>query len=102
MVDMFHQKSYNVLIGRFQHFSFQARLGWLGGLSHVRTVMFCLYRYPHDFMMEILKKEDIHVTVSFVVFTIVYGTISSILGTYIVRVLDKRCKNDRHSSNSDR
>ena len=22
-----------------------ARMGWLGGLSHVRAVMFCLYRY---------------------------------------------------------
>ena len=28
-------------------------------------------------------------TVSFVIFTIVYGTVSSILGTYIVRILDK-------------
>lgn len=71
-------------------------------LSHVRTAMFCLYKYPHDFMTEIPKKEDMHVTVSFVIFTIVYGTVSSILGTYIVRILDKKCKNDRHSSNSDR
>ena len=39
-------------------------------------------------------------TVSFVIFTIVYGTVSSILGTYIVRILDKKCKNDRHSSDS--
>lgn len=31
-------------------------------------------------------------TVSFVIFTIVYGTVSSILGTYIVRILDKKCK----------
>ena len=36
-------------------------------------------------------------TVSFVIFTIVYGTVSSILGTYIVRFLDKRHKNNRHS-----
>ena len=49
-----------------------------------------------------IKKEDIHMTVSFVIFTIVYGTVSSILGTYIVRILDKKCKNDRHSSDSDR
>ena len=55
-------------------------------LSHVRTAMFCLYKYPHDFMTEIPKKEDIHMTVSFVIFTIVYGTVSSILGTYIVRI----------------
>ena len=41
-------------------------------------------------------------TVSFVIFTIVYGTVSSILGTYIVRILDKKCKNDRHSSDSAR
>lgn len=53
-------------------------------------------------MSEIPKKEDIHMTVSFVIFTIVYGTVSSILGTYIVRILDKKCKNDRHSSDSDR
>ena len=53
-------------------------------------------------MTEIPKKEDIHMTVSFVIFTIVYGTVSSILGTYIVHILDKKCKNDRHSSDSDR
>ena len=63
-------------------------------LSHVRTAMFCLYKYPHDFMTEIPKKEDMHVTVSFVIFTIVYETVSSIF--------DKKCKNDRHSSDSDR
>ena len=43
-------------------------------------------------MTEIPKKEDIHMTVSFVIFTIVYGTVSSILGTYIVRILDRNAK----------
>ena len=41
-------------------------------------------------------------TVSFVIFTIVYGTVCIILGTYIVRFLYNKCKNDRHSSDSDR
>lgn len=31
-------------------------------------------------------------TVSFVIFTIVYGTVSSILGTYIVRILIRNAK----------
>ena len=31
-------------------------------------------------------------TVSFVIFTIVYGTVSSILDTYIVCILNKKCK----------
>ena len=50
-------------------------------LSHVRTAMFCLYKYPHDFMTEIPKKEDIHMTVSFVIFTIVGGLKLTTLGS---------------------
>ena len=34
-------------------------------------------------------------TIEAIIITIVYGTVSSILATYIVRAFDKR-KNDRH------
>lgn len=74
-----------------QHFNL-ARLRWLGGLSHIRTVMFCLYRYPHDIMQEILTKEDNVVTLSVIIITIVYGTVSSVLATYIVRFIDKKAQ----------
>lgn len=72
-----------------------ARMGRLGGLSHVRAVMLCLsYRNPFE---EILKKGERCVTdvLSFII-GILGRIISGIFTTYIVRFIDKLVhKNNR-------
>ena len=47
-------------------------------------------------MTKIPIKEDTYVTTSVVFLTIVYGTMSSVLGIYVVRFLDRMHKNNRH------
>ena len=73
-----------------------ARMGRLGGLSHVRAVMSCLsYRNPFK---EILKKGERYVTevVNFII-GILGRIISGLFTTYIVRLIDKLAhKNNRH------
>ena len=62
-------------------------------LSHISAVMLCLsYTYPRSNTLEILKKEDKEVTLSVIIITIVYGTASSVLATYIVRLIDKKAQ----------
>ena len=43
-------------------------------------------------MQEILGRRIKKVTLSVIIITIVYGTVSSILATYIVRYLDKKAQ----------
>ena len=43
-------------------------------------------------MQEILGRRIKKVTLSVIIITIVYGTVSSILATYIVRFIDKKAQ----------
>ena len=43
-------------------------------------------------MQEILGRRIKKVTLSVIIITIVYGTVSSMLATYIVRYLDKKAQ----------
>ena len=43
-------------------------------------------------MQEILGRRIKKVTLSVIIITIVYGTVSSVLATYIVRFIDKKAQ----------
>nr|DAF54919.1 MAG TPA: hypothetical protein [Siphoviridae sp. ctqPo10]DAR46380.1 MAG TPA: hypothetical protein [Caudoviricetes sp.] len=74
----------------------------VSGLSHVRTVMFCLYRYPHDFMLEITYKGGYSVILD-TMYKIGIQIISGVIAGCVLDFLRYyRCKNDRHNPNSDR
>ena len=90
--DRKYRMSYNRKDKQISNILILARLRWLGGMSRIRTAMFCLYRYPRNIMQEILTKEDNVVTLSVIIITIVYGTVSSVLATYIVRFIDKKAQ----------
>lgn len=66
----------------------------LGGLSHVRAAMLCLHRY-------LATKGGGCVTFcELSIFTLVTGVISGVISAYIVRFIDRKRKNDRHSPKS--
>lgn len=69
----------------------------VGGLSHVRVVIPCLsYRYP-CYERRVIEEVTF---CELLIFTLVTGIVSGVMSAYIVKFLDKRHKNDRHSPKS--